>query len=98
MFEKHVAVPHVHPCPLPEQQEDMVFRVVDVGGHRNERKKWSYVLGQENDAIVFVVSAASFCQVLFEDFKKNAMRESVAVWLDIVAGSTSRSRRPSWCW
>jgi len=84
MFEKHIAVPSP---PSPE----MVFRVVDVGGHRNERKKWSFVLGQENDAIIFVVSAASFCQVLFEDFKKNALRESVAVWREIVSGLDAQS-------
>ena len=67
------------------RKEDVVFRVVDVGGHRNERKKWDYVLRQSNDVIVFVVSAASFCQVLFEDFKENAMRESLAVWKHIVS-------------
>jgi len=97
MFEKHVAVPHISSSMHPQNAtslsssdaSEMVFRVVDVGGHRNERKKWSYVLGQENDAIIFVVSAASFCQVLFEDFKKNAMRESVSVWVDIVAGLDS---------
>ena len=65
---------------LSDGREPVVFRVVDVGGHRNERKKWDYVLRQSNDVVVFVVSAASFCQNLFEDFKENAMRESLAVW------------------
>ena len=82
MFENHVmcrSLPIGNYDKLTGEQEkqDIVFRVVDVGGHRNERKKWTYVLKQENDVIVFVVSAASFCQVLFEDFKKNAMRESL---------------------
>eukprot|EP01084_Bolivina_argentea_P138578 243924_1 len=87
MFE-----PHVICRSLPISgclREDIVFRVVDVGGHRNERKKWSYVMKQENDVIVFVVSAASFCQVLFEDFKKNAMRESLAVWQDIMSSTAA---------
>lgn len=74
-----------HKRPRDSRTEDVVFRVVDVGGHRNERKKWDYVLRQSNDVIVFVVSAASFCQVLFEDFKENAMRESLAVWKHIVS-------------
>ncbi|ETO06438.1 hypothetical protein RFI_30954, partial [Reticulomyxa filosa] len=47
---------HSHCC-------DMVFKIADVGGHRNERKKWDYVLSQHNDVIVFVASAASFGQV-----------------------------------
>jgi len=73
-------------------RENVVFRVVDVGGHRNERKKWDYVLRQSNDVVVFVVSAASFCQNLFEDFKENAMRESLSVWDHIVA---AMARSPS---
>jgi len=98
MFENHVRckslpVDSYHAESDTQTKEDIVFRVVDVGGHRNERKKWSYVLQQENDAIVFVVSAASFCQVLFEDFKKNAMRESLDVWQDIMSKMESNHDR-----
>ena len=95
MFENHVMCRSLPIAAFDEEhhhqrKEDMVFRVVDVGGHRNERKKWSYVLEQDNDVIVFVVSAASFCQVLFEDFKKNAMRESISVWTDVVTSMASK--------
>ena len=89
MFENHVMcrslpISSYNKLNGKQEKEDIVFRVVDVGGHRNERKKWTYVLKQDNDVIVFVVSAASFCQVLFEDFKKNAMEESLDVWRDIL--------------
>ena len=58
----------------PLLDEEMVFRVVDVGEHRNERKKW---VGQhEIDEIVVRVVCGQHLPVLFE---------SLAVWLDIVA-------------
>ena len=90
MFENHVMcrslpIATYNKDSESQEKQDIVFRVVDVGGHRNERKKWNFVLQQENDVIVFVVSAASFCQVLFEDFKKNAMRESLDVWENIIS-------------
>ncbi len=96
MFENHVMcrslpIGQYNKLNGNQQKQDIVFRVVDVGGHRNERKKWTYVLKQENDVIVFVVSAASFCQVLFEDFKKNAMRESLDVWEDIISGQNGQN-------
>jgi len=73
-------------------KQDIVFKLVDVGGHRNERKKWQHVLSQDNDVIVFIASATAFCQCLFEDFKANAMQESLEVWTEIVSDARYNHR------
>jgi len=60
---------------------------VDVGGQRNERKKWIHCF-DDVKAIVFIESLAAYNQVLFEDGNKNRMIESLELFKDI-------SNRPS---
>jgi guanine nucleotide-binding protein subunit alpha-14 len=54
------------------------FRVVDVGGQRNERLKWKRIL-DSSDAIVMVVALSEFDQIVAEDNSTNRIQESVAV-------------------
>lgn len=52
------------------------FRVVDVGGQRNERKKWIHCF-DDVKALLFVVNLAGYDQVMFEDPTQNRMKESL---------------------
>jgi len=59
--------------------EKIVFQVVDVGGQRNERKKWIHCF--DNVAcVLFIDNLAGFNAVMFEDNSKNRMIESLELF------------------
>eukprot|EP00026_Physarum_polycephalum_P009252 Phypoly_transcript_09368.p1 GENE.Phypoly_transcript_09368~~Phypoly_transcript_09368.p1 ORF type:complete len:306 (+),score=42.75 Phypoly_transcript_09368:43-960(+) len=58
------------------------FRVVDVGGQRNERKKWIHCF-DDVKALLFVVNLAGYDQVMFEDPTQNRMKESLNLFTQI---------------
>jgi hypothetical protein len=49
-----------------------VFEMYDVGGQRNERKKWIHVFDGVN-AVIFVAALSEYDQWLVEDQKVNRM-------------------------
>jgi GTPase SAR1 family protein len=49
-----------------------IFEMYDVGGQRNERKKWIHCF-EGVTAIIFVVALSEFDQLLYEDDKTNRM-------------------------
>jgi guanine nucleotide-binding protein G(i) subunit alpha len=51
------------------------FLFLDVGGQRNERRKWIHCF-EGVTAILFIVAISEFDQYLFEDDTKNRMEES----------------------
>lgn len=55
---------------------------MDVGGQRNERKKWIHCF-DDVKAILFVENLAGYNRVLFEDASKNMMKESLELFHDI---------------
>ncbi len=59
------------------------FRMVDVGGQRNERKKWIHCF-EGVTSIIFVTSLSEYDCVLEEDETTNRMRESLNLFEDIV--------------
>eukprot|EP00924_Labyrinthula_sp_SR-Ha-C_P016842 maker-scaffold_6-snap-gene-16.16-mRNA-1 protein AED:0.08 eAED:0.08 QI:473/1/1/1/1/1/2/168/462 len=59
--------------------DDAKFKIVDVGGQRNERKKWLYHFSNVN-AIIYVVALSEYDQVLFEDATKNRMIDSMELF------------------
>lgn len=59
-----------------DEPESIEFQVVDVGGQRNERKKWMHCF-DDVKCILFIVSLAGYNQVLFEDANMNRMEESL---------------------
>lgn len=67
----------------PNEPASIVYQVVDVGGQRNERKKWIHCFSDVK-AILFIVSLAGYDQVLFEDPMKNRMVEALELFKDIV--------------
>mmetsp|Transcript_18591 Transcript_18591/g.30207 ORF Transcript_18591/g.30207 Transcript_18591/m.30207 type:complete len:338 (+) Transcript_18591:301-1314(+) len=61
---------------------DSNFHIFDVGGQRNERKKWIHLFS-EVTAVLFVASLSAFDQVLYEDSKVNRMEESLCLFEEV---------------
>jgi len=59
------------------------FCMFDVGGQRNERRKWIHCFDNVN-AVVFVASLSEFDQKLYEDETKNRLDEAVELFKQIV--------------
>ena len=59
------------------------FAMFDVGGQRNERRKWIHCFDNV-DAVVFVAACSEFDQVLFEDETMNRMDEALSLFAQIV--------------
>jgi len=59
------------------------FCMFDVGGQRNERRKWIHCFDNVN-AVVFVASLSEFDQKLYEDETKNRLDEAVDLFKQIV--------------
>ena len=62
--------------------DNVDFRFLDVGGQRNERRKWIHCF-QDVTAIIFVTAISEYDQCLFEDEKQNRLLESLKVFDDI---------------
>lgn len=66
----------------PDEPKELKFQVVDVGGQRNERKKWMHCF-DDVKGILFIVNLAGYNQVLFEDTSKNRMHEALELFSEI---------------
>jgi GTPase SAR1 family protein len=58
------------------------FNVFDVGGQRNERKKWIHCF-ENVTAVMFFVAISEYDQVLFEDQMTKRMDEALGLFDDI---------------
>jgi len=58
------------------------FTIVDVGGQRNERKKWIHCF-EGVAAVIFVTSLSEYDQTLFEDGTTNRMLESLKLFDEV---------------
>ena len=58
------------------------FTITDVGGQRNERRKWIHSF-EGVTAVIFVAALNHYSAVLFEDESKNAMIESIELFYEI---------------
>jgi len=56
-----------------------VFNIYDVGGQRNERRKWIHCF-DDVTAVIFVAALSEFDQVLFEDSSQNRMVEAIDIF------------------
>eukprot|EP00301_Raphidiophrys_heterophryoidea_P008026 c1302_g1_i1.p1 GENE.c1302_g1_i1~~c1302_g1_i1.p1 ORF type:complete len:365 (+),score=82.24 c1302_g1_i1:159-1253(+) len=59
--------------------EDNTFALYDVGGQRNERKKWIHVFDNVT-SVIFVAALSEYDQTLFEDNSKNRMVEALELF------------------
>ncbi|GMI59623.1 hypothetical protein ScalyP_jg4722 [Parmales sp. scaly parma] len=58
------------------------FEMYDVGGQRNERKKWIHCF-DDVTAVIFVAALSEFDQKLFEDTNTNRMVEAIDLFDEI---------------
>lgn len=55
------------------------FRMVDVGGQRNERKKWIHCFDSVT-SVIFVAAISEYDQALFEDDTTNRVKEALSLF------------------
>jgi len=63
--------------------DNLAFRMIDVGGQRNERRKWIHCF-DEVTAVIFCAALSEYDQKLREDDTQNRMLESLLLFEDIV--------------
>uniref|UniRef100_A0A915DWG3 Guanine nucleotide-binding protein subunit alpha n=1 Tax=Ditylenchus dipsaci TaxID=166011 RepID=A0A915DWG3_9BILA len=78
-----VRVPTTGIIEYPFDLEKIVFRMVDVGGQRSERRKWIHCF-ENVTSIMFLVALSEYDQVLVECDNENRMEESKALFRTIV--------------
>eukprot|EP00600_Ochromonadales_sp_CCMP1393_P000181 CAMPEP_0174984808 /NCGR_PEP_ID=MMETSP0004_2-20121128/17952_1 /TAXON_ID=420556 /ORGANISM="Ochromonas sp., Strain CCMP1393" /LENGTH=349 /DNA_ID=CAMNT_0016237307 /DNA_START=106 /DNA_END=1155 /DNA_ORIENTATION=+ len=62
--------------------DNTTFEMYDVGGQRNERKKWIHCF-EGVTAVIFVAAISEYDQKLFEDASTNRMVEALDLFEDI---------------
>lgn len=70
---------------LKNQNNDIteIYEIYDVGGQKNERRKWLHFF-DNTQAIIFVAAISAYNQTLWEDNKSNRLREALALFRNIV--------------
>lgn len=71
------------------------FEMYDVGGQRNERRKWIHCF-EGVTAVIFVAALSEYDQVMFEDPTKNRMVSALSCTLHILVLTTVLCRRRPW--
>ena len=59
-----------------------VLHIYDVGGQRNERKKWIHCF-ENVTAVIFVAALSCYDEIMFEDETKNAMDDSIELFHEV---------------
>lgn len=62
--------------------EGTQFKMFDVGGQRNERKKWIHCF-EKVTAVLFVAAISAFNQTLYEDGTTNRLEEALNLFSEI---------------
>uniref|UniRef100_A0A8C3FUP9 Guanine nucleotide-binding protein subunit alpha n=1 Tax=Chrysemys picta bellii TaxID=8478 RepID=A0A8C3FUP9_CHRPI len=63
--------------------QEMILRIVDVGGQKSERKKWIHCF-ENVIALIYLASLSEYDQCLEENSEENRMRESLALFRTIL--------------
>eukprot|EP00483_Globobulimina_turgida_P006558 UN06568 len=58
---------------------DAKFQMVDVGGQKNERRKWIHHF-ENVSAIVYVISLSAYDELLYEDENVNSLRDAIELF------------------
>mmetsp|Transcript_61967 Transcript_61967/g.98657 ORF Transcript_61967/g.98657 Transcript_61967/m.98657 type:complete len:548 (+) Transcript_61967:33-1676(+) len=64
------------------EQEKTTFTITDVGGQRNERRKWIHQF-ERVTAVIYVAALNHYAAVLYEDESINAMIESIDLFFEV---------------
>lgn len=59
--------------------DDLIYKMIDVGGQRSERRKWLQCF-DDVTAIIFVAALSGYDMILFEDANQNRLTESVELF------------------
>ncbi|XP_683989.2 guanine nucleotide-binding protein subunit alpha-14 isoform X1 [Danio rerio] len=78
-----VRVPTTGIIEYPFDLDNVIFRMVDVGGQRSERRKWIHCF-ENVTSIIFLVALSEYDQVLAECDNENRMEESKALFKTII--------------
>ena len=62
--------------------DENIFKMFDVGGQRNERKKWIHCF-ENVTAVIFVAAISEYDQQLYEDENANRMVEALNLFEEI---------------
>ncbi|XP_034752694.1 guanine nucleotide-binding protein subunit alpha-11-like [Etheostoma cragini] len=81
-----VRVPTTGIIEYPFDLSKVIFRMVDVGGQRSERRKWIHCF-ENVTSIIFLAALSEYDQVLYENEQDNRLRESVALFKTIISYS-----------
>ena len=77
--DEDILASRVRTCGIVEETyviENVEFIIIDVGGQRNERKKWIHCFDNVN-ALIFVAALSEFDQMMFEDETQNRMIDTL---------------------
>ena len=77
--DQDILASRVRTCGIVEEAyviDNVEFVIIDVGGQRNERKKWIHCFDNVN-AVIFVAALSEFDQMMFEDETQNRMVDSL---------------------
>jgi len=58
------------------------FKFLDVGGQRNERRKWIHCF-EGVTAVIFVTAISEYDQLVYEEEKENRVQEAIRVFDDV---------------
>jgi guanine nucleotide-binding protein G(q) subunit alpha len=78
-----VRVPTTGISEYPFDMDRVIFRMVDVGGQRSERRKWIHCF-ENVTSIMFLAALSEYDQYLFESGQENRMQESQALFRTII--------------
>lgn len=76
-------VPTTGIIEYPFDLDSIIFRMVDVGGQRSERRKWIHCF-ENVTSIIFLVALSEYDQILLENANENRMEESIALFKTII--------------
>jgi guanine nucleotide-binding protein subunit alpha len=62
----------------------LTFNLVDVGGQRNERKRWIHQF-ENVSTVIFIAASSEYDQTLFEDNTVNRIQEALNLWEETLA-------------
>nr|XP_020476786.1 guanine nucleotide-binding protein subunit alpha-14-like [Monopterus albus] len=81
-----VRVPTTGIIEYPFNLSKVIFRMVDVGGQRSERRKWIHCF-ENVTSIIFLAALSEYDQVLYENADDNRLKESLALFHTILSYS-----------
>ncbi|XP_061589696.1 guanine nucleotide-binding protein subunit alpha-14-like [Cololabis saira] len=79
-----VRVPTTGIIEYPFDLSKVIFRMVDVGGQRSERKKWIHCF-ENVTSIIFLAALSEYDQSLYESKTDNRLNESLALFKTILS-------------